>query len=513
MQRAERRRHIRGRPMQSCTPRLLPPGPSMLGWDMRRAGFLVLSIVSLSLLSGCSGPQVHLQDRHGLSYPLVDAYTRAHPGTTLVLLDYHHDVGQLQEGATSAAWVGRLLLEGRLARVLWVSGRDLLLPNRNARMAWLRRKLAPFPPADAASIASRMELVDWADLRERSLGGPLVVTLDFDLFAHDPGEPPERFVDEIADWLGRQRPGLVTLALSAAYERDPAEAWGWYERFITRYAPVARHPRWSLEGGPRPRKAEGGEEAAAWAKWAADPPAFSGPGARFLPGAAIWLAPPASLRRLLLSLDVKAGDAEAADAIAGWRSPDMAAIEAAATPAGIKGILEAAAEGLENHWRGRDLAPPPAGAARAGLDLRLLEGGKDRGCLALYAGVGDTAAAASYCAQRAAADPRYPPVLSSERPLLVLELSLFGPWAGMSGPLDFRPGADSLLLVDGREVTLLQASVAAERGYGREEFLERLSSKAGLGAEGWRRPGLRFEKAATVWTQDTLAGIEAGMAQ
>jgi AMMECR1 domain-containing protein len=47
--------------------------------------------------------------------------------------------------------------------------------------------------------------------------------------------------------------------------------------------------------------------------------------------------------------------------------------------------------------------------------------------------------------------------------------------------------------------TLLQASLAVERGYDREAFLRVLSRKAGLGEDGWKRGGPTFRRAATIW--------------
>ena len=69
----------------------------------------------------------------------------------------------------------------------------------------------------------------------------------------------------------------------------------------------------------------------------------------------------------------------------------------------------------------------------------------------------------------------------------------------MSSSLDFEPGLHSLLLQtpDG-EITLLQAAIALEREYTKEEFLQRLSNKAGLGFEGWQNPDNKYLRARTI---------------
>jgi AMMECR1 domain-containing protein len=449
-------------------------------------------------------------DRHGLSYLPVESFAKAHPGACLVLLDYHHDVGPLQGEPTSASWVGMLLERKIVSKVLWVSGRDLLTPNRNARMAWLHRKLSSFAPSEAASIAGGIELCDWHELEQRRIEGPLAITLDLDILCHDPGQPPERFLDEMARWMGRQRPGLVTVALSAAYQKGSAQAWAWLERFVREYGAMGRGARWLLDAGPFSARAEGEEEKAAWRLWESRPEAFQRQGEAFWPGAAIWLGAPPSLRSSLLDAKVEAGDASAAAVLSGWRDSDLSALEAGFGRERTDAMLSAAASALEELWRGARIeAPEPVPAVELGVALRLSRGDSDRGCLALYRGVAEPLAAARYCAQAAAADPRYAPVLSSERPLLSLELCAFGPWRDMNGPLDFRPGLDSLLLVRGGETTLLQAPVAVERGYDREAFLGRLSLKAGLPRDGWKEGGLVFRRAASVWSRRAMADIEA----
>jgi AMMECR1 domain-containing protein len=467
----------------------------------------ILACIALSCLLGCAPPQIHIHDRHGLSYPLVERFAKAHPGSTLVLLDYHHDIGPMENGVTSANWAGVLLEKGLLAKVVWVSGRDLLLPNRNSRIKWLRRCLRGFGPSEASRIEERVTLLDWSELRNLRPRAPLIVSLDLDILCHDPGDPPERFLDELIGWIAERRPRLVTVALSAAYQREAPLAWSALERFALDFPD--KTSSWYLEAGSQAPNAEGGEERAAWQLWSGFPDSFGRYGEGFWPGAGIWVCAPQALRASLTRRGIRAGDETAAAVISGWSDPDRAALEREFPEAGL-GSLAAAADSLESAWRGGKLPEPPPGRRDLGIALRVLNKGLDRGCLALYEGVTDPEAAIRYCAQRAAGDPRYVPVAPVERPDLDLEISVFGPWREMSGPLDFRPGCDSVLLCDMGRTTLLQASLAVERRYDREAFLRVLSRKAGLGEEGWKRPGLGFRRAVTIWYRRSLTSIEEG---
>lgn len=432
---------------------------------------------------------------------MVASFGKRHPGSTLVLIDYHHDIGMPDSRILSSNWVGKLLKDNAVDRVLWVSGRDLLLPNRNARIAWLRRNLCHYAPSDAASIESKIELVDWQSLREKTIPGPVAVTVDFDSFSHDPGDPRERFVDEIAEWIAREKPSLLTLALSAAYQKNPEIGWNCLDRFIGAYSSLAPDTSWYLEAGPYGQKAEGTEELTAWLAWENQRGVFGRRNRSFLPGATIWIASPLSLRARLLSLSVKAGDKTAVDILKGWADGGAKAMEENYSCSVTDEALFAAAASLEAGWSGVPQSLPKQGFGDFGLAVRIQSNGGDRGCFAIYHGLSDMKSSAAYCARLAAKDPRYPAVDAREANSLDLEVSIFGPWETMKGPEDFLPGLDSVLLKNGNDTTLLQAPVAAERGYDRAAFLSRLSNKAGLGLDGWKRPGVIFYRAKTVWSR------------
>ena len=136
---------------------------------MRKNLFLIfLLILILTGLESCKQEktQIHLQDRHGLSYKYIKNYAAKNGAVTLFLLDYHHDILPEVQTLTSVNWVGKLIEEDIVKEVFWLSGKKLLLPNRNSRMAWLERSLKNAYPATADKIRDAVTLVDWYDLQK-----------------------------------------------------------------------------------------------------------------------------------------------------------------------------------------------------------------------------------------------------------------------------------------------------------------------------------------------------------
>ena len=465
--------------------------------------FLLLIFLAFLFIScGHKKTQIHLHDRHGLSYDLVKDYAEKHGALTLVLLDYHHDIKPEIENVTSVNWVGKLVEEDYVKKVIWLSGKKLLLPNRNSRMTWLERSLKNAYPETAEKMRKAVQLVDWEDLQAIELSGPFAITLDFDVFMKDPGNPPELFVDELCNWIQKQKPELVTLAFSAAYQPEPDKAWIWLEQFTEAYK---TNSVWFLESGKFGEKFESNDEALAREQWRKNPAKYCAPENPFYSGAYFWQNAPEKYIKLLKAKKIQAGNKSAQEILDSWNDKELTVLKEKFSAGRMQALCELAGRAAQEYFEGQDFPAPFQDLQEMektyGIAVRFRNVEEDRGCLSLYRGVSqsDLEKAVQFCAKEALVDPRYISIKFEELADLYTNISVFGMWEEMNSCYDFVPGLHSLILEDTNgDKTLLQASIALERNYTREEFLARLSNKAGLGFDGWKKNALHFYRAQTV---------------
>ncbi|TAM82099.1 MAG: AmmeMemoRadiSam system protein A [Acidobacteria bacterium] len=136
--------------------------------------------------------------------------------------------------------------------------------------------------------------------------------------------------------------------------------------------------------------------------------------------------------------------------------------------------------------------PAPALMEPRGAFVTLRKHGDLRGCIGhvqtsapLYTTVQECAVAA------ALADPRFPPVMPDEAPLLHMEISV------LTTPKDIAPdrivlGEHGLIITRGWRRGLLLPQVPITWNWNREQFLEETCFKAGLPADAWKK-GARIE--------------------
>lgn len=455
---------------------------------------LILNLIS-ALLTGCSS-KVYIHDRHIFSYEPVKEYCKKHKNTTLVLLDYHNDIHPSFKTLNSITWVGQLFEEGLIKDLIWVSGRTMEKPNRDARRWWLERNTKEAIPALEEYILSHTKIIDYHDLKKIRMKGNFAVTLDFDILMKDPGPEPEIFVTELATWIREQKPELLTLALSAAYHKNN-QAWNYLSIFLKNYPQKAR---WFINCDQFGTIQESNDEQSAWQMWNLDKNYFQSNELPYYPGAYLWVKAPLLVKEQLLARNAVPQNADSAEILKGWMD-ELALFSSAPSSSQTENFFQSVHSSLSDlilEPEKIDIDQNIFGPNEQGIAVRLINHGLDRGCLSLYSNVQNFSDAVKYCTVEAATDPRYRNITAQEIPELDVNISFFTEWKTCSSPLDFIPGLHSLILITpDNEKTLLQPSIALERNYTKQQFLETLCKKAGLDKNDWQSEQISFQKSLT----------------
>jgi AmmeMemoRadiSam system protein A/AmmeMemoRadiSam system protein B len=133
----------------------------------------------------------------------------------------------------------------------------------------------------------------------------------------------------------------------------------------------------------------------------------------------------------------------------------------------------------------RDL--PPALWREQGAFVTLKIDGKLRGCMGIAGEklplglvVGAVALMAAF------EDRRFPPLSVEEYEQVEIEISLLTPMEKVGGPAEIVPGRDGVWMRKGDRSAIFLPQVARERGWGRDQMLDKLCLKAGLPEGAWR---------------------------
>ncbi|MCK4282779.1 MAG: AmmeMemoRadiSam system protein B [Candidatus Brocadiae bacterium] len=160
-------------------------------------------------------------------------------------------------------------------------------------------------------------------------------------------------------------------------------------------------------------------------------------------------------------------------------------------------LLKLARQSIETRLAGREAA---AGAPAVGADempealrgkhgafVTLKKNGELRGCIGhivsnqpLYLCVREVARLA------ALSDPRFPPLEESELGEITIAISVMSPPKKVESVQEIEVGRDGLIISKGGRRGLLLPQVAAEYGWGREEFLKQTCRKAGLAQNAYK---------------------------
>ena len=95
-------------------------------------------------------------------------------------------------------------------------------------------------------------------------------------------------------------------------------------------------------------------------------------------------------------------------------------------------------------------------------------------------------------------DPRFPPVTAEELPLCTIEHSLLSIPQPIDDPHRVRLGTDGVIMTFRGRRALFLPEVPVEQRWDHRHLCSALSRKAGLSADAWRDPGVRWEVFQTV---------------
>ena len=94
--------------------------------------------------------------------------------------------------------------------------------------------------------------------------------------------------------------------------------------------------------------------------------------------------------------------------------------------------------------------------------------------------------------ESASKDPRFPAVAANELKLIHIEISALSIARPIAGPEEFQVGKHGIIIQRGWNRAVFLPQVAPEQGWNREQTLQQLCRKAGLSADAWKQPDMKF---------------------
>ena len=146
-------------------------------------------------------------------------------------------------------------------------------------------------------------------------------------------------------------------------------------------------------------------------------------------------------------------------------------------------------------------------ALRCGAFVSIHNGDELRGCLGRVSTDSPLGATLVYLGGAVAdSDPRFPPVLPEELPLLLMEISLLTAERPISSIDEITIGRHGLIVEQGRSRGLLLPQVATEFGWDRDTFLDHACLKARLPRDAWRSGARILIFEARIFAESAPAG-------
>ena len=388
-------------------------------------------------------------------------------------------------------WIGGLLLEGTISSVYWVPEFSMGKPEYEVKIAWLERTFSIMPPDIADRIRGKIQVMDMRRIEKAKLPKDFILSIDLDTFAPEKNLPAAGFLRRVIKWMNKQKPRLVTIALSGAYQNNVSDIYSFLAEIVQ-----------SLPSGTtlylESETAMRSESLEEMYRWQLNIPDIR-------PDPWIWYSMPTECIKLFKKKNVMINGENRENILAVWNDPVYKKLQESFSLDKQQDILQSARNSIFRVWNNAEMPDLPAPGTNEGLAIRLLSHGEDRGCLSWYKNSGDINLFAAYCAAEALRDPRYRTVTPEEADDILLELTIFGDWEDMSNPWEFIPGYHNLWLINGAYDTILQASLVPQRHYEKETFLETICGKAGLNKNAWKEnENLKWRRSPGLWYIEAL---------
>ncbi|MCU0848780.1 MAG: AMMECR1 family protein [Spirochaetes bacterium] len=151
------------------------------------------------------------------------------------------------------------------------------------------------------------------------------------------------------------------------------------------------------------------------------------------------------------------------------------------------------------------------GSDDAGVFVRLINNGNERGCIGFIRGVSSMDEAVKTAVIDAAFfDKRYKKPGREELPFIEIEITIIDRLVKIGDYLDFKPGIHTIYIKYLNKSAVMQGQIALERRYSREDFLRAICIKGGIPERRYREKDAEIYRANTVYMRKKFADINTG---
>jgi uncharacterized protein len=146
-----------------------------------------------------------------------------------------------------------------------------------------------------------------------------------------------------------------------------------------------------------------------------------------------------------------------------------------------------------------------------GIFVRLINNKTERGCMGFVRGVSSFEDAVKTAAVNAAFfDSRYRHISRQELDDLVIEITIIGRLEEIVNCYNFTPGKHSIYVIAKYGKAFMQAQIATEKGWGKDDFLKAICRKARINELAYMKNETEIFRADTVFRRMRFSMVSTG---